>query len=193
MRLAVPRPTNQTAAALLWTYGTLPAFSGSTTLAAFRTVGGSMERLIWKAAGYERPGDKFHGENDRAWWTRAFRGADELYAVLGEMAKAYDAAHPDAPEPPFKADIASGSPAALKAYLTLAWETLQAARAKGRASSPIGVPPLPRVPRPPALPTEPVPGIPPPPLPIPRGRGGGGVLLLLIAAAVILGRRSRRR
>ena len=193
MHLAVPRPTNQTAAALLWTYGTLPALSGSTRLAPWRAVGGTTDRLMWRAAGYERPGDKFHAATDRAWWSRAFRGGDELYAMLAEMAKVYDVEHPTAPEQAFRTDIATGVPDALKAYLTLVWETLQAARSKGRAAAPIGVPPLPRVPRPPRMPDQPVPGIPPPPLPIPRGRGGGGVLLLLLLGAVIIGRRSRRR
>lgn len=195
MRNAVPRPTNATAAALLWTYGMLPAFSHSTRLATFRVVGGDMERLIWAAAGYQRSGDKFHAATDRRWWERPFAAADSLWRVLGAMARAYDNEHPVAQEPPFQAAIASGDPKALKAYLTLAWETLQAARAKGAEApprAPIGVPKLPK--KPPPVVIIPPPGtIPPPPLPIPPGRGGGGLLLLGLLALAAYGTRRGRR
>lgn len=198
MHLAVPRPTNATAAALLWTYGTLPALSHSTKLVEFRVVGGPMERLIWAAAGYRKPGDKFHAATDRAWWSRAFAQPAALWRELADMARAYDNEHPTHVEPVFASPIASATPDALKGYLTLAWENLQSARAKGieptpgkKPKPPIGVPPIPRVPTPPGMPPPDV--IPAPPLPIPPGRGGGtGLLLLLVLGAIAYGTRGRR-
>lgn len=183
------------AAALLWTYGTLPAFSHSTKLALYRVVGGPMERLIWAAAGYARAGDKMHGVGDRSWWERPYAAPDTLWKLLSSMAVQYDNEHPTATEPPFRTDIATGEHKALKAYLTLAWETLQAARAKGAEApprAPIGVPPIPR--KPPPVVVKPPPGtLPPPPLPMPPPRRGaaGGILLLL--ALLAYGTRKGRR
>lgn len=192
-RLAVPRPTNQMAAALLWTYGTLPAFSGSTRLAPWRIVGGTTERLLWRAAGYRKPGDKFHPPMDSAWWQRPFELPAELWRELSAMAKVYDAEHPEAPSPAFNSAMATGTPAQLDAYLTLAWETLQAARAKGKEPSPpVKGPKLPGVPRPPVVVRPPDGALPPPPLPGPGG-GGRGLLLLLVLGAIAWGTRKGRR
>lgn len=190
-----PRPTNAMAAALLWTYGMLPAYSHSTKLALYRVVGGPMERLIWAAAGYARAGDKFHGVGDRSWWERPFAAPDSLWKMLSSMAKLYDNEHPVDVEPPFRTDIATGESKALRGYLALAWETLQAARAKGAEApprAPIGVPPIPR--KPPPVVVKPPPGtLPPPPLPMPPPRRGaaGGILLLL--ALLAYGTRKGRR
>lgn len=191
MRLAVPEPTNATAAALLWTYGTLPAFSHSTKLVAYRVPGGAMERLMWLAAGYRRPGDKFRAATD-AGWLKPFPDPRGLYQELELMARAYDNEHPVDVEPVFASGMAAAIPAQMKAFLTLAWETLESARATGKEPMPPGVKlpgkkPIPR----PTLPPPDV--IPKPPLPLPRGPRVSGGLVLLLLAALAWGTRKGRR
>jgi len=190
MRLAVPSPTNATAAALLWTYGQLPALSHSTKLAGFRVPGGPMERLMWLAAGYRKPGDKFRAATDTAGWRRAFPDPTGLYQELESMARVYDNEHPVDVEPVFASPIADAVPAALKGFLTLAWETLESARSTGAEPMPgIKLPGKKPVPRP-TLPPPDV--IPKPPLPLPRAKLSGGLVLLLLAAVAWGTRKGRR-
>lgn len=148
-----------------------------------------MERLQWAAAGYRKPGDKFHAATDRAWWDRQFADPVTLWGWLATMADVYDVAHPTAVIPGFRSDMATAAPAAMTEFLRDAYESLEGARAKGIEGSPIGVPKLPKVPRPPGIP----PGtpVPKPPLPLPSGRGSLAPLII-IGLVVVLARGRRR-
>jgi hypothetical protein len=187
---AAPHPTNGTAAAILATYGTLPGYSDSTSMASFRSPAGTMERLMWLAAGYAKPGDKFHAATDRAWWDRQFGDPNRLWGYMADMATVYDVAHPGALIPAFRTDMATGAPAAMREFLADAYEMLEGARAKGLERAPIGVPKLPKVPRPPGIPPD-VP-LPRPPLPIPPSKGSG-IGALVVVGLIIMAAKGRRR
>lgn len=187
---AAPHPSNGLAAAILATYGTLPGYSDSTSMASFRSPAGTMERLTWLAAGYAKPGDKFHAATDLAWWNRLYADPNRLWGYMADMATVYDVAHPGAVLPALRSDMATGAPAAMREFLADAYEMLEGARAKGLERAPIGVPRPPLVPRPPGIP----PGtpVPRPPLPIPpSNRSGLGALV--VVGLIIIAAKGRRR
>jgi hypothetical protein len=154
----------------------------------FRSLAGTADRLVWLAAGYEKAGDKFHAATDRAWWDRQYRDPKRLWGYLATMADVYDVAHPTAVIPAFRSDMATAAPKAMQEFLDDAYQALVEARAEG-LEPPIGVPPLPKVPRPPTIP----PGtpVPRPPLPLPGGRPNMAPLIIIGLAILLM--RGRRR
>lgn len=147
---------------------------------------------MWLAAGYARPGDKFHAATDRAWWDRQYGDPNRLWGYLADMATVYDVAHPGAMVPGLRSDMATGAPKAMREFLALAYETLENARSKGLERAPVGVPRPPLVPRPPKVPPIPPDIMPRPPLPLPPSKGAGIGALVLVGLIVIAAKGRRR-
>lgn len=188
---AIPKPENRVAAAIIeGVSASLGAYTSDAVWMKYKGSGGKLDRLAWRAAGYRKPGDKFHGAKDASWWASPFQDPSGLYGTLLAWAQEMDkagAAPTTADLAQWNPALASGQEGAIADFLARSYQALLNARREGTEGGPKlpGLKPVPT----PRLPDKPVP-LPTPTLPT---LGAPPWLRLVIIGGVIYLILRRRR
>ena len=123
-----PAPTNAQALALLSAFGGLPLSPSDLDVQAPRVA-----RLRYLAHGYSKPGDKFRGAKNRAWYARRFADPNDLAVVLRDVAvladDEYQRLGDRQPVIVMDRELAAGEESAIAHELLTSWRMLQDERA----------------------------------------------------------------